>query len=238
MSVEVKRFAFPTFGQLTLAALGACLATLMTIEVASAHVTVTPREAPPDSNQTFTVRVPTEKDEPTTTVRVEFPTGLTVSRFQSKPGWTRQVERDAQQRITAVIWSGGQVNPGEYDDFALTARTPKEAGALTFKAYQTYQGGETVEWAGAEGSERPAALVTVQGATATGAANPAETHSESTGGAQSSAKPAAGGDGSIRTPATSGGSDLSLVAALATGVLALIAIVLAGIALARRPRAA
>jgi uncharacterized protein YcnI len=227
--------------RLSLAAFGASLAALLTLDVASAHVTVNPREAAPDSSQTFNVRVPTEKDEPTVKIRVEFPAGLADSRFQPKPGWTREVERDAQQRITAVTWSGSQIGPGEYDEFAFIARTPKDAGALSFKAYQTYQGGETVEWTGAEGSERPAALVAVKGAPAASAAGASESHGDGTA-AQAAGKaagaPATDADGASRAPVGTSGSDLSLFAALATGVLALIAIVLSGIALARRPRPA
>lgn len=218
----------------TLALLVATTGALLTAGVASAHVTVNPNEAKPDSSQTFNVRVPTEKDnEATVRVRVEFPSGLTVSRFQPKPGWTREVERDGQQRITAVTWSGGKIEPGEYDEFAFIARTPKDATALSFKAYQTYQGGETVEWVGAEGADRPAARVALRGAAGTGA----DDHSAA-GGTVPTSPANASAPGAGSATASAGGSDLSLFAALATGVLAVIAIVLSGIALARRPRPA
>lgn len=132
---------------------------------ASAHVGVLPDEVPANSNQAFTVRVPNERTEPTVKVRVELPGGLVVSRFQPKPGWAREVERDEQQRIIAVTWSGGQIGDGEYDEFAFIARTPGEVGTLAFKSYQTYQSGETVEWVNAQGQERDAAFVEVKPAT-------------------------------------------------------------------------
>jgi uncharacterized protein YcnI len=244
-----------------LAVVGGLIAALASNEVASAHVNVMPREAPPESNQTFTVRVPTEREEPTVRVRVEFPPGLTVSRFQPKAGWNRQVERDSEQRITSVTWSGGQIGPGEFEDFALIGRTPRETGQLAFKAYQTYQGGETVEWTGTEGTERPAAFVAVTAAAVTGAAG-SGTSIEGSGALAASASPEAAGkpgaapsapgatQPSVAAPAgpaagtnpaatpQASGSDLPLFAALAAAVLSLIAILLSVAALTRRGRAA
>ena len=46
---------------------------LATAGVAWAHVRVLPEEVPADTFEVFTVRVPTEKDIPTTQVRVEVP---------------------------------------------------------------------------------------------------------------------------------------------------------------------
>ena len=232
----------------TVLVLGACLALTMPATLASAHVGVTPAQVPADSNQTFTVRVPTEKAEPTVQVRLQFPAGLTVSRFQPMPGWTRQVEQDNQQRIIAVTWSGGQIGPGEYQDFAFIGRTPKEIGPLAFKAYQTYQGGETVEWTGAEGQERPGPIVTMTAptGTATSGGMSIEGPGGVPGASGATASPAAtnqtgqpagaGGATGPSTTAASAGSDLPLLGALAAAVMALIALVLSGIALTRRAR--
>lgn len=149
--------------------LAAMLASLMLIRGASAHIDVLPNTVPAGILQAFNVRVPNEKEEPTVSVLVEFPSGLIVSRFQPKPGWQRDLEKDSAGRITAVIWSGGQIGVGEYEDFTFLARTPREPGKLSWKAYQTYQGGETVAWVGAEGEELPAPVVeVVAGSTETG----------------------------------------------------------------------
>src|SRR5574341_1637626 len=87
----------------------ALLALALGAGTVAAHVGVTPREVRPATSETFTVRVPTEQETATIRVRMEFPDGVTVSRFQPKPGWQRQVERDGAGRITAVIWSGGRI---------------------------------------------------------------------------------------------------------------------------------
>lgn len=216
------------------AAASAALAALVPLQAAYAHVTVAPSSVPADSFQTLAVRVPTERDEPTVKVRVEFPAGLTVSRFQPKPGWTREVEQDSQKRITAVTWSGGKIMPGEFDEFILMARTPKEPGKLAFKAYQTYQSGETVAWVEGEGQQHPAALVTVTNAPAGAAAG--DEHDAAAVSVQPSPAPQMAA--SSAAPAASQGSDLPLLASVAALVLSLLALVLAGVGLARRPRPA
>src|SRR5215218_6725941 len=144
----------------------ALLALALGAASAAAHVGVLPADVRPASNETFTVRVPNEKTEPTVRVRVVFPDGLVVSRFEPKPGWQREVEKDGAGRITGVTWSGGQIGDGQYDDFRFIARTPQQEGPVAFRAYQTYAAGETVEWVNAENQQNPAAFVQVRAAAA------------------------------------------------------------------------
>jgi uncharacterized protein YcnI len=166
----------------------ACLATLLAIGIASAHVTINPKSVPPATFATFTVRVPTERDEPTTKVRVEFPSGLIVSRFEPLAGWKREVEKDSAGRIVAATWSGGTIAPDEYEDFAFLARTPNAPVTLVFKAFQTYQSGTTVNWVDAENGENPAPTLQVAGPAPTLAAGlPASTETAAAGGTSSAA---------------------------------------------------
>lgn len=205
----------------------------LALGVASAHVGVDPREVPPDTSQVFTVRVPNEKAEPTVKVRVEFPTALAVSRFQPKPGWTYELEKDSTGKVVGITWSGGKIGPNEYDEFAFIARTPKEAGTLAFKAYQTYQSGETAEWAGPSGSERPAPFVEVKAA-ATSGANSGAPSIEQPGqkAASDSVGPLAESAAATRSPnEVGGGLPWLSVAAL---VLAAGALAFSGLGLRRR----
>jgi uncharacterized protein YcnI len=126
-----------------------------------AHVTVQPREVRANGFEKFMVRVPSEKPEATVKVRLEFPEGLGSPRFQPKTGWTYEIEKDATGRITAVTWSGGQIGPQEFEEFAFSARAPAQPGSLSFKAHQTYQSGLVVAWVGPLGSAEPASVVTV-----------------------------------------------------------------------------
>ena len=65
--------------------LAACLS-LATIGVARAHVVVSPEEVPAGEYEKMVVTVPTEKEIPTTEVRVEVPEGFVVSGVQPVPG--------------------------------------------------------------------------------------------------------------------------------------------------------
>lgn len=135
-----------------------------------AHVTVQPNEATIGTFSRFVVRVPTERDVPTTELTVEFPPMAFVS-FEPKEGWKRTTEmveldepimvfgEEVTEAIGSVTWTGGSIGPGEFDEFGFSARTPDEETTLEFRATQTYQGGEVVEWAGAPDSEEPAARI-------------------------------------------------------------------------------
>jgi uncharacterized protein YcnI len=133
--------------------------------VASAHVTISPREIVTKGGGTFIVNVPTEKPVPTVKIRVEFPEGMRVSRVRAKAGWTVQAERDTSKAITALTWSGGKIGPDEFDEFAFTARVNAPPSQLAIKAYQTYEGGEVVAWTNTDmptpQGARPAARITI-----------------------------------------------------------------------------
>ena len=149
------------------------LAFLALTQVAQAHVTVQPNEAPAGAFFKFVIRVPNEREVPTTKVKVEFPNNLIFTSFQPKQGWDRKVTMkkldepieafgaEVDEVVGSVTFSGGSIGAGEFEEFGFSVRVPEEEGQLEFKAYQTYEGGEVVEWTGAEDSESPAALVTV-----------------------------------------------------------------------------
>lgn len=120
---------------------------LVTTSVAWAHVVVSPKEVPADSYQVLTVRAPTEKDIPTTEIRVEVPEGFTVAGVRPVPGWQSAFEEDGGV-IRAITWSGGEIQPQEFQEFAMQARTPEETGEYSWRAYQTYEDGSVVEWTG------------------------------------------------------------------------------------------
>jgi uncharacterized protein YcnI len=129
---------------------GSHLSTLLVVAaivlLTSAHVTVSPKTINAKYSD-FIVKVPTEKPVATVGLRLEFPTGLRVARLRAKMGWTAQIQRDTSKAITSVSWSGGKIGPDEYDEFAFSARISAAPGdTVAIKAYQTYEGGEVVEW--------------------------------------------------------------------------------------------
>ena len=129
------------------------------------HVGITPGEVRAGTSQRFIVRVPTERTVATVRLRLEIPATLGPPRVLSKAGWRMEMENDADGRLVAIVWSGGEIGPGEFDEFEFTARVPREPGALTFKADQTYAGGEMVSWSGAPDSQAPSPVVEVRDST-------------------------------------------------------------------------
>ncbi|MDB4867338.1 MAG: hypothetical protein JWR03_1671 [Cohnella sp.] len=174
--------------------------------MASAHVTVQPKEVPANSYQVFTLRVPSEKDAATTQVKLEVPAGVEVSKFEPKPDWTYQMDKNSDGKITSVIWkaTGKGFSATEFGQFNFQGKVAADAKELAWKAYQTYSDGSVVEWTGAPDADKPASVTMVTAAT--------------------------GGDGAASGVAVAannaGGNDkLTLwlsIAALVAGVLALI----------------
>ena len=153
---------------------GALVVLALMSPAALAHVTVQPNEAPAGSFFRFVVRVPTERDDASTTkVTVQFPENLAFVGFQPKEGWKRTVKMKKldepievsgatiDEVVASVTWSGGEIAPHEFDEFGFSARVPDEPGTLEFKGIQAYSSGEVVRWAGAPDSEEPAPLVNV-----------------------------------------------------------------------------
>lgn len=135
--------------------------------LASAHVTVQPAEVPANSYQVFTVRVPSEKEAATTQLKVAVPEGVNVSRVEPKPEWSYEFEKDADGKVTAITWKATAAGIGgtEFGEFRMQGKVAEDATELSWKAYQTYSDGETVEWTGAPDADKPASVTTVTAAT-------------------------------------------------------------------------
>lgn len=144
-----------------MALLLAVLPVLVSAGVASAHVSVLPKQSTVNGFERYTVRVPTEKDLPTTKVRVELPEGSTFSSVLPLPGWSFATEKDATGKVVAFSWSGGEIKRGEFFEFGISVRNPKTAGVVAWKAFQTYADGSVVEWTGPAGADQPAPTVTL-----------------------------------------------------------------------------
>jgi periplasmic copper chaperone A len=146
---------------------------LVAAPAAGAHVTLNPNTAEAESFARFDVRVPTERDNPTVSVTLQLPEGLTFVSFQPKEGWRRTVTMERldppievfgetiTERIASVTWTGGSIGPGEFDEFGMSARMPAQTGELVFPALQRYSNGEVVRWIGPPDADEPAPRVTV-----------------------------------------------------------------------------
>ena len=125
------------------------LVLLVVPSIALAHAVVFPKTSTPGAYEKYVLRVPNERDVPTLKVEIHFPAGLRVVSFGDVSGWKLQVLTDSAQRITGAVWTG--ILPKErFVEFPFVAVNPKDSTSLSWPTYQTYSGGETVEWASAD----------------------------------------------------------------------------------------
>ncbi len=128
---------------------------------ALAHITVSPTSAPAGSSTELTFRVPNEEPHADTVkVDIQIPTDHPIAQLLVKPitGWTSTVttikikpvatvDGTFTQAVSEVIWSGGRILPGQFQDFAVSAYPlPSGVRQIAFKALQTYSNGDIVRW--------------------------------------------------------------------------------------------
>jgi uncharacterized protein YcnI len=129
---------------------------------ASAHAELSPAVALTKHGQLFTLAVPTEKENATTTkVELTPPDGFAIDSFVPSTGWTRNVKSTGSgeaTKIQQVTWSGGQV-PTEEDAVFQFLASADSSKTYSFKVRQTYSDGTVVDWSGPESSDTPAPQV-------------------------------------------------------------------------------
>jgi len=135
---------------------------------ALAHVSLNPRQGISGTHHVaFTVRAPVEKDIPTVELKIVIPpewkdAGGQVDKVELDPLWDVSVEKDEDDWIKSVTWSGAEAPDFSFIQFNLIITLPKLTGVQQIKAYQKYSDGSVVAWVedrGGEGVEKPAAGV-------------------------------------------------------------------------------
>lgn len=144
--------------------------------LAAAHVSLNPNEWEAGGFARFDIRVPNERDNAgTVELTVQFPENVISARFQPMPGWERTIEmatldepiveegeEPITERLASVTWSGGTIEPGEFEEFGVSFQVPETPGEeLVFPAIQTYSNGEIVRWIGPADADTPAPVVAV-----------------------------------------------------------------------------
>jgi uncharacterized protein YcnI len=110
----------------------------------------------------LTFHVPNEQAHADTTqLDMRIPTNHPIAQLLVKPvpGWNISVRTvtlpkpvvtdDGQftQAVSEVIWSGGRIPPGQFQDFTVSADPlPQGVSQLAFKTLQTYSNGVVVRW--------------------------------------------------------------------------------------------
>jgi uncharacterized protein YcnI/copper(I)-binding protein len=126
--------------------------------LATAHVTFEGREVAPASTQRFVLRVPHGCDgQPTRTLRVTIPEGVVQVKPMPKAGWTLTATPAPLTRpskvgsamitegVRELVWSGGDLPDGFYDEFVFRARIADDVAPgtrLFFPAVQDCPAGQ------------------------------------------------------------------------------------------------
>ena len=130
---------------------------------ALAHARVSPAVSVSGKLQLYSLAVPTEKDNATTTkIVLTVPNGFGIDSFVPPPtGWTQNVKSTGSGEdavVQQVTWSGGKTPTGEDSMFQFLAQ-PAKSGTYTFHVQQTYSDGSIVNWSGPESSAAPAPTI-------------------------------------------------------------------------------
>jgi len=140
----------------------AALAALVLPTAAFAHARVSPPVSLAKQLQLYSLVVPTEKENVTTTkIVLTVPAGFSIDSFVPSPGWQRVLQQTGSGEsavIQKVTWSGGDV-PTEDDSLFQFLAEPSSSGKYTFQVQQTYSDGSIVNWAGSESSDAPAPTI-------------------------------------------------------------------------------
>jgi uncharacterized protein YcnI len=130
---------------------------------ASAHAEISPKVSLSGKLQLYSLAVPTEKDNLTTSkVVMTVPNGFGIDSFvPPPPGWQQQLQQTGSGKnavITKVTWTGGKTPTGEDSLFQFLAQ-PASSKTYTFQVQQIYSDGSIVNWAGPESSDAPAPTI-------------------------------------------------------------------------------
>lgn len=133
--------------------------------IASAHVTVWPRDSRAGAYEKYTVRVPTEGDVATASVEVILPEGAKLVSMGAPAGFTYEL-RKSGDAVTSIVWTM-KINPGEFAEFSFMARNPGKAGPIAWRAIQNLVDGSKIEWVGEPDSTHPASVTKLEAADST-----------------------------------------------------------------------
>ena len=144
----------------------ACAIALILPAVAAAHARVSPAVSLSGKLQLYSLAVPTEKNNLTTSkIVMTVPDGFGIDSFAPPPpGWTQSIQQSGSGNnavITKVTWTGGKTPTGEDSLFQFLAQ-PASSKTYTFLVEQTYSDGSIVNWAGPESSDAPAPTIEAQ----------------------------------------------------------------------------
>ncbi|WP_416292635.1 YcnI family protein [Paenibacillus illinoisensis] len=132
---------------------------------ASAHVTVSPAAAQTGAWQTYTIKIPSEKDLPTTKITMKVPEGVAFKQYQPLAGWKITTEKNSSNEVTSITWEVDGDNEGilagQFQQFNFVAQNPDTATEVAWDAFQYYSDGSIVEWTGQPSDSTPHSITAI-----------------------------------------------------------------------------
>jgi uncharacterized protein YcnI len=110
LSSKVSKMFFPAlicFGLIT--------------SVASAHVEVTPKTSVTGDEETYTVKVPSEKEVPTKKFTIKIPSGLEFDSFEPIAGWNFTTQKGSDGKVKSITYeaTGQGILPEKFQRFTF-----------------------------------------------------------------------------------------------------------------------
>lgn len=142
------------------------LCALVAPAVALGHARVSPAVSVSGQLQLYSLAVPTERSNLTTTkVVLTVPSGFSIDSFVPPPrGWKQSLQQHGSGDsavIQKVTWTGGSTPTGKDSLFQFLAQ-PTSSTTYVFRVQQTYSDGSIVDWAGSGSSDAPAPTIAVK----------------------------------------------------------------------------
>jgi uncharacterized protein YcnI len=129
------------------------IALLLISSLAWARAVVFPRTSTLGAYERYTLRIVNERDVPIVRVEIRFPAGLSVISFGDVPDWKLQIVLDSAQKITGAVWTGA-LPKARFVELPFLAMNPKDSTSVSWPVYETYEGGERVEWTNPDTASR------------------------------------------------------------------------------------
>ncbi|MFQ5702656.1 MAG: DUF1775 domain-containing protein [Gemmatimonadales bacterium] len=136
-----------------------------------AQVSIRPTVTTPAEWERFSVGVINTSDTATVSVRIVIPSAITVLGVDAPSGWEFQLEEAGNGSAQAIVWSGGELNRGEFRQFEFMGRIKADARKkdLVLPVTLDRAAGADLEWAEHPGSYRRALRVAIVGRTSVSA---------------------------------------------------------------------
>jgi uncharacterized protein YcnI len=130
---------------------------------ASAHVEVSPKTSTAGEEETYTVKVPSEKEVPTTKIVIKFAEGMEFDSYEPTDGWKVTTQKGTDGKVKSITYeaAGQGILPGQFQRFDFIAVNPDKPVKAAWDAYQYYSDGSVVEWTGKAGSKAPHSITSI-----------------------------------------------------------------------------